>query len=404
MEILVAGAEPLLTQITSTELQLSVLREILTQYNLVSQKLDTWITHFSSNPDSLHTKQEIAIAHSDKNHLLKEENLTLKEQVKQLHTQLKQASESNICITAEKETFGTDSLDLSKLQAEIGELLQQNTTLEKHVYQLNTQFQTATDRNQELNSTLQIKERDTQKWHNQSKLMLSAIKEMALIHNNLRTTASMQIQELVAEIEVYKAEFQKFKLPAQTEIDRATEIAKIEAFDYWIDGNSKTEEQITAKTMFERVTSKLTHTFGNLKTQLHNVTLERDELQGRMEQQDENMVTLGEFEPLLHQDKIEDPSNLISATRRNLAPPVSIHQYYRVYKPIILKVSNLPDIRYKTYLSKQEFQMLWEKANPAARDLITFMWVLKDLLIPKGVVEITTANPPFTLPGSVFLP
>ena len=81
----------------------------------------------------------------------------------------------------------------------------------------------------------------------------------------------------------------------------------------------------------------------------------------------------------------------------NLPPPISISQYYQAYKPMILKTSNLPDIRNKSRISKEQFQLLWQQANSAARDLLIFMWVLRDLLIPKGVVEITTANPPFFL-------
>lgn len=68
------------------------------------------------------------------------------------------------------------------------------------------------------------------------------------------------------EIEWYRVEFQKLKVPAQTRMDRATKMAKIEAFDYWIDGKIKTEEQITAKIMLDRVRGKLGHTFRNLET------------------------------------------------------------------------------------------------------------------------------------------
>ena len=40
---------------------------------------------------------------------------------------------------------------------------------------------------------------------------------------------------------------------------------------------------------------------------------------------------------------------------------------------------------------------MWQQANSATRDLLIFMWMLKDLIIPKGVVELTTTNPPFFL-------
>ena len=54
-------------------------------------------------------------------------------------------------------------------------------------------------------------------------------------------------------------------------------------------------------------------------------------------------------------------------------------------------------MRTKSHLSQEQFQALWQKANPEARDLLVFMWAMTDLLIPKGVVEVTTANPPFYL-------
>jgi hypothetical protein len=51
-------------------------------------------------------------------------------------------------------------------------------------------------------------------------------------------------------------------------MDRTTELVKIEAFDCRIDGKSETKEQLTPKMMLERVTTKLKHTFRNLKTTL----------------------------------------------------------------------------------------------------------------------------------------
>lgn len=88
---------------------------------------------------------------------------------------------------------------------------------------------------------------------------------------------------------------------------------------------------------------------------------------------------------------------MIAATMQNLAPPISIYQYYQAYKPMILKWSNLPDLRNHSQISADQFQALWTKANSAAKDLLVCMWVLKDLTTPKGVVEVTTANPPFYL-------
>lgn len=55
------------------------------------------------------------------------------------------------------------------------------------------------------------------------------------------------------------------------------------------------------------------------------------------------------------------------------------------------------NIKNKSYISEAQFQVLWPKANPPARDLLVFMWILKDLVNIRGVVEITTANPNFYL-------
>jgi hypothetical protein len=50
-----------------------------------------------------------------------------------------------------------------------------------------------------------------------------------------------------------------------------------------------------------------------------------------------------------------DPANFVSATRKNLPPPVSIYKYYQAYKPILLTSSNLPDIKPQSSLSKEQF-------------------------------------------------
>lgn len=103
------------------------------------------------------------------------------------------------------------------------------------------------------------------------------------------------------------------------------------------------------------------------------------------------------WEQVLGYNTVEDPGNAIAATMRNLAPPISIFQYYQAYKSLIFQRSNLPDIRLKNQFNKEQLKTIWSKANPTARDLITFTWVLKDLFIPKGVKEITTTNPSFYL-------
>lgn len=62
-------------------------------------------------------------------------------------------------------------------------------------------------------------------------LYFRQLKQITQIHSALRSNTTIQIQAIRSEMDGYKAELQTLKVPAQTEIDRATEIAKIEAFD-----------------------------------------------------------------------------------------------------------------------------------------------------------------------------
>ena len=157
----------------------------------------------------------------------------------------------------------------------------------------------------------------------------------------------------------YKAEFQTLTVPAQIEIERATKIAKIEAFDHWIDKKSETKEQMTAKLLLDGVTAKMAHTFCNLKLALIQVTTERDELQTRLEQLENDRTKSQKWHQLLDEKTIEDSANAITAITRNLAPPISIYQYYRGFKPLILQQSSLPDIRLKSQLTRDQFKAIW---------------------------------------------
>lgn len=100
---------------------------------------------------------------------------------------------------------------------------------------------------------------------------------------------------------------------------------------------------------------KLGYTFRNLKNKLKHVSLERDELHSRLEQHKKDKEKLLQREILLGQNKIENLGNLVVATMRNLGPPISIFQFYQVYKPMILKWSNLPYMNNKSHLNKEEF-------------------------------------------------
>ena len=213
--------------------------------------------------------------------------------------------------------------------------------------------------------------------------------------SDLRNQMSEQSRAFQIEIQTSNTQLKSLATYDQHNPHRITELTKLEAFDLWMKRNPQTDTKLSAETLLNRVTSKIQHTLKNLKTELSRATQERDDLQTRMEQQEE--ADLMQWQNLFGEGKIEDPANLITATRKNLPPPISIYQYYLAYKPMILKQSNLPDLKARSQLSREQFQILWAQADSAARDVLTFMWVLKDLVLPKGVVELTSANPNFYL-------
>ena len=170
---------------------------------------------------------------------------------------------------------------------------------------------------------------------------------------------------------------------------------KLKHLIYGYKNNPTHRNKFLQKYFSPRSQQKQNHTFKALRSQLQQTNSERDDLQSKLKQHEEEETTLAPWQDLLGFDTIENPGYTIKITMHNLAPPISIFQYYQAYKPMILISSNLPDIRTKTHLSKEQFQLLWNKATSTTRDLLVFMWVLKDLLIPRGVVELITANAPF---------
>ena len=94
------------------------------------------------------------------------------------------------------------------------------------------------------------------------------------------------------------------------------ELTKIEAFNLWIQTQPATDEQISAQILLHRVTAKINHTFKTLRSQLHQVSSEKDDLQTRVEQQKEERPHPYAWEHLLGSDKIEDPGNAITITMK----------------------------------------------------------------------------------------
>lgn len=176
----------------------------------------------------------------------------------------------------------------------------------------------------------------------QIKQMAETLKEE--IANSTHHTAT----EIAAQIRKHN-----LALSPTADQHRALEIAKIEAFDQWINKSEPTKEELTTKQMFDRITSKIGHTFKALRIELAKEITEREDLQERLEQQERSDAH--KWENILAQNQIEDPVNLITSTMKNLAPPVSIFQYYHAYKPIILKCTDLPDLKMNSNLSEGQF-------------------------------------------------
>lgn len=75
--------------------------------------------------------------------------------------------------------------------------------------------------------------------------------------------------------------------PTVNNKEKALEIAKIKDFDLWLSVEPPTTDQITAQQLFERVTTKISHMFKSLQTELIKTNFEKDDLQKELDQQEE---------------------------------------------------------------------------------------------------------------------
>ena len=174
--------------------------------------------------------------------------------------------------------------------------------------------------------------------------------------SEFRHQISAQLQASQQHAESYTSQLNQLATATQklATSDRVKELAKLEAFDLWVQRSPEMEERILAQTLLHKVTSKLNHTLTNLKEELYQAIQERDDLQNQIEQQQEE--DLLQWEKLLGEDKIEDPENSITAIMKYLPPPISIFQYYKAYKPLILQSSSLPNIKNGTEISEEFFK------------------------------------------------
>ena len=76
-------------------------------------------------------------------------------------------------------------------------------------------------------------------------------------------------------------------------------------------------------------------------------------------------------------------------------PLTLIMQGYHAHGALTLLTSNLPIIRKGVSLNQDQFGELWTHAYSKAKDTLAFMWVVGDLKLPLGCIEVTTRSPPF---------
>ena len=168
------------------------------------------------------------------------------------------------------------------------EELQQNNKL------LQDQYTTKVQQHQ------QIFEQERRKFQAQSELLQAHLRhrsEVATVTGKqvnwlrnllfeIRQDTVTHIQAFQEEIKYYKTKLHKLAAQLQDHPDRIKELAKIEAFDLWMQGHPETNTQLSAESLLHRVTTKLNHTLRNLKTELYQATQERDELQNQIEQRE----------------------------------------------------------------------------------------------------------------------
>lgn len=120
---------------------------------------------------------------------------------------------------------------------------------EKEIFQnklreIQQQLQVTSEQHKQLIDTTENQRTFQQgKWHKHKATLNSALKELAnfrIATNKIRSEAAEQIQGIFIQMNSYKDELENRRVPVQTEIDRATELAKLEAFDHWIEGKTST--------------------------------------------------------------------------------------------------------------------------------------------------------------------
>lgn len=284
------------TENTAPQSNPAALNDIFQKLSHTTQMLENWLTTASISPNSTEpnditgcektnsTAQRNFLDLESQIHKLQETSAAAEEQSRQiaettqlqiaelqhenatLHHQYEAALATNQQIAAEKEGLQQEAALLqSQHAAALTEI--QHVTAVSHEHQRRLQERIQADR-----------QAATQITHQQLTSLRNTIAE-------LRQQTSTQLQAFQSELETCKTHLNGLGEHTDPDnADRIMELAKLEAFDQWIQKNPRTEEQLTAQTMLQRVTTKLNHMFRNLKTELYQAITERDELQARVEE------------------------------------------------------------------------------------------------------------------------
>jgi hypothetical protein len=139
-------------------------------------------------------------------------------------------------------------------------------------------------------------------------------------------------------------------------------------------------------------------TITDLKQELAYVRRERDELQINMERIIESPrsfdeETLGSGD--VSRTNILPKSAIYHQITTNVPPFTTVMQYYHALKGLNLLISRVPLLKPGTFLSRTQFEQMWQMADATARDTLAFMWATGEMKLPTGVMELVTGSPPF---------
>ena len=77
------------------------------------------------------------------------------------------------------------------------------------------------------------------------------------------------------------------------------------------------------------------------------------------------------------------------------SPPQSVMQCHRAYGGLNLLLGGVPFLQAGCRLDLAQAKQIWDKADAAAKDTITFMWCFEEIKLPLGAMEALSGCPPF---------